>query len=334
MKQTPREVIKKQMGFSGPDRIGMNFHGVLNHPDCLCDFTWVRINPKGWKQKNWDDEKFDYYDDAWGNIWYRIKGFSAGGEVLTPAIKEWSDLKSYKVPDFLGSEGFEDLKGLEKKDNNQHYRMVNLPGFVFSASRYLRKMEVYLEDLALERENIDKLHEVVVEVLEGIIIKAAECGADGISFAEDWGIQDRTLISPDMFKDIFLPHHKRLFKAARQRGLSVEMHSCGYNWAILPYLVEAGVSAFQFDQPTLYGMEKLAEFLQKNKVVLKSPVDVQKVLPTGDKKLIQDNARAMGRLFGGTKGGFIAQNYGDLHGIGVKPEWNMWAYEAFMEFCK
>ena len=112
------------------------------------------------------------------------------------------------------------------------------------------------------------------------------------------------------------------------------MHSCGYNWAILPYLVEAGVSAFQFDQPTLYGMEKLAEFLQKNKVVLKSPVDVQKVLPTGDKKLIQDNARAMGRLFGGTKGGFIAQNYGDLHGIGVKPEWNMWAYEAFMEFCK
>ena len=333
MAQAPREVIKKQMSFSGPDRIGMNFDGVMNHPDCLCDFIYVGVSPKGWTKKTWEDKKFDYYDDAWGNVWHRIKGFSQGGEVFKPAIKDWNDLKSYKVPDFSGSADFEILKKLGEKDKNQHYRVINLPGFVFSASRYLRRMEVYLEDLALERENIDKLHAIVTDALESMIVKAAECGADGISFAEDWGIQDRTLISPDMFRDIFLPHHKRLFKAARQRGLSVEMHSCGYNWAILPDLVEAGVSAFQFDQPTLYGLEKLAEFLQKNKVCLKSPVDVQKVLPTGDKKLIQESARAMARLFNGKNGGFIAQNYGDLHGIGVKPEWNMWAYEAFMEFC-
>jgi hypothetical protein len=35
------------------------------------------------------------------------------------------------------------------------------------------------------------------------------------------------------------------------------------------------------------------------------------------------------KLFAGTRGGLIAKNYGDLHGIGVEPEWDQWAYEAF-----
>jgi len=335
MRQSPREVIKRHMGFSGPDRIGMNFEGVLNHEqDSMCDFHSINVTPKGWTKKTWEDEKFDYYDDPWGNVWHRIKGFSQGGEIYKPAIQEWDDLRTYKVPDFTGGPCFEAIKQYAVKDKDRHYRIINLPNFIFSASRYLRKMEIYFQDLALERENVDKLHTMVADALEGMIIKAAESGADGISFAEDWGTQDRTLISPEMFRDIFLPHHKRLFKAARQRGLSVEMHSCGYNWAILPDLVEAGVSAFQFDQPTLYGMEKLAEYLQKNKVCLKSPVDVQKILPTGDRKLIEENARKMATLFGGKNGGFIAQNYGDLPGIRVEPEWNAWAYEVFLEFCK
>jgi hypothetical protein len=35
-------------------------------------------------------------------------------------------------------------------------------------------------------------------------------------------------------------------------------------------------------------------------------------------------------LFGGAHGGFIARQYGDLHGIGVEPEWDHWAYDAFV----
>ena len=30
------------------------------------------------------------------------------------------------------------------------------------------------------------------------------------------------------------------------------------------------------------------------------------------------------------RGGFIAKNYGDLHGIGVDPEWDKWAYDTFV----
>ena len=39
----------------------------------------------------------------------------------------------------------------------------------------------------------------------------------------------------------------------------------------------------------------------------------------------------MVRLFGGVHGGFIAKNYGDLKGVGVRPEWDQLAYEAFLD---
>jgi hypothetical protein len=55
-----------------------------------------------------------------------------------------------------------------------------------------------------------------------------------------------------------------------------------------------------------------------------APVDIQKVLPTGDKALIEHEVGLMLDLFGGS---LIFKNYPDLPGIGVKQEWDQWAYE-------
>jgi hypothetical protein len=54
-------------------------------------------------------------------------------------------------------------------------------------------------------------------------------------------------------------------------------------------------------------------------------VDIQKILPTGDRALIEAGAREMVDIFAG---GLICKNYLDLAGIGVRPEWDQWAYEA------
>ena len=322
------------MSLTGPSRIGMVFSPDADKKPRMNDFSFKSVDPKGYTQKRWEDEKFEYYDDVWGNVWYRIKGFSAGGEILTPAIKNWEDLKAYKPPDFENSPDLARVKKEWLEEKNERFKMFGLPGFIFSASRYLRKMEIYFEDLALEQENIHKLHTLVAEVLEIVINKAADAGADGIVYCEDWGTQDRTLISPDMFKKLFKPYYKRLLKVARQKNLLVEMHSCGYNWALLPDIIDTGVSCFQFDQPTIYGLEKLGAYLQERKVCLFSPVDAQKVLPTGNKELIRQAARDLVKYFHGKNGGFMAKDYPDLHGIGATVESDRWAYETFLEFCK
>jgi len=57
-------------------------------------------------------------------------------------------------------------------------------------------------------------------------------------------------------------------------------------------------------------------------------VDIQKILPTGDRAMIEAGANRMIDRFWGR---LICKNYGDLRGIGVEEAWDMWAYRAI---CK
>lgn len=326
---TSREIIRTNLAGKGAGRFGMNFdRGRQN------DFTSNSLAPSAtWTQKRWTKGTTEFYTDQWGNIWHRLIGMSTGGEIYQPAIQDWSQLKDWRLPDMDAPARYIQVKNTFETAPDK-YHLASLPGFPFAICRYLRKMEVYFQDLILEREHIDELHEKVTGLLERMIARFAEIGADGVFFCEDWGIQDRLLISPEMWRDVFKPLYHRLCQAAHKAGMHVLMHSCGYNWAILDDLAETGINAFQFDQPELYGLERLASKLNAIGVCLWSPVDIQKVMPTGDRKLIEHSAQEMVELFFSQNGRFIAKNYGDLKGIGVKEDWDQWAYDMFASLAK
>jgi len=323
---TSREIIRKNLTRSCPERIGMAFDGGR-----LNDFCGASLGPSSfWQQKRWVEGNFEYYDDEWGNIWRRMVDRSRGGEIYKPALEDWSQLKDFRWPDFDNPDRFLPVKKIFSAEKEK-YRLAGLPGFPFAICRYLRKMEVYFQDLLLEREKIDRLHDKVTFILEKMIRNYAQAGADGIFFCEDWGTQERLLVSPGTWREIFKPLFQRLCRTARECGLDVLMHSCGYNWEILDDLAEVGICCFQFDQPALYGLERLAAKLKSLGVCLFAPVDIQKILPTGNRELIEAEARRMVKLFSQPAGGLIAKNYPDLKGIGVKPEWDEWAYQAFVK---
>jgi uroporphyrinogen decarboxylase len=168
----------------------------------------------------------------------------------------------------------------------------------------------------------------VAAVYETKIRGAAAAGADGIGIGEDLGTQLGLLFSPAMFREYFKAEYTRLMGLAHELGMKVLMHSCGRNWDVLDDLMDCGVDAFQFDQPAVYDMPALAAKLRARKVALWSPADIQKVLPTGDRDFIAAETRRMMEIF---RGGLILKNYPDLPGIGVKPEWDQWAYETMLE---
>jgi len=323
---TSREIIRRNLEFAGPERIGFAFGGGR-----LNDFCGAGIGPSPtWQERRWVEGNVEYYDDEWGNVWHRLVDRSAGGEIFEPALKDWAMLKDYQLPDLANPQRYARAREVFANET-ERFRLGSLPGFPFAICRYLRKMEIYFQDLLLHREEIDELHERVTSLLEQVIARYGEAGADGVFFCEDWGLQDRLLISPRLWREIFKPLFARLGRAAREAGLFVLMHSCGYDWDILEDLAEVGIKALQFDQPRLYGLERLARKLQPLQVCLYAPVDIQQVLPRGRRDEIVAEAHQMVRLFGGAHGGFIATTYGDLHGIGVEKEWEAWAYEAFRE---
>lgn len=319
---TPREIILANLEHSGAPRPGLTFTG-----DRMNDMLCGGLGPsRTYQPKAWTEGNVEYSTDEWGNIWHRIVGLSQGGEIFQPALDDWGKLDTLQLPDYDDPARYEDMARLFAQPTDK-FKSVFIPGWLFASSRYLRKMEIYFVDLVEYREEIDRLHDMVTALLVRVIHRCADAGAESIFFCEDLGIQDRLLIGPAMWRDVFKPHYLTLTGAAHERGMKVLMHSCGYNMELIDDLVEAGIDCFQFDQPAAYDMPALAEKLKRHKVALWSPVDIQQVLPTGDRARIEAEAEKMVRLF---NGGLIMKDYPDLHGIGVEPEWDMWAYHAIL----
>lgn len=319
---TSREIVKANIECRCEGRIGFDYGNAPGRMEDFAEVECWRIKPP----EKWVEGNIEYSTDIWGNTWHRVKDMAHSGEIARPVLADWKDLESLELPDIANAKHYDKARALGEADGDL-FRVGGLPGFPFDISRYMRRMEVYFVDLIAERERIDILHERVTSLLESVIDRYGEAGLDAVMFCEDLGTQDRLLMSPAMWRDIFAPLYERLTGRAHKYGMKVIQHSCGYNWELIDDLCGSGIDCLQFDQPGVYDMPALAGKLRKHGVGLYSPVDIQKVLPTGDREAIERAARYLVDTF---RGGFIATNYGDLAGIGVDPEWDGWAYEAFV----
>ena len=57
-------------------------------------------------------------------------------------------------------------------------------------------------------------------------------------------------------------------------------------------------------------------------------MDFQKVLPTGNRELIETRAAEMCEMFRKAGGGWIAKDYPTYDDIGVEKEWAKWAQDV------
>lgn len=321
-----RDLIHRVITFNGPERIGMSFdRGRMN------DIVGGGIAPApGWSDRRHVEGNLEIWFDEWGNQWHRIIGLSIGGEVREPVLKNWKDLDTLKLPNFADPVRYE----AAKKNFSAHpekFHLGSLPGFPFAIMRYMRKMEIFLADVLEHRDEVEELQRRVLALLKTVIRNMAQAGADAVFACEDWGTQERLLVSPKLWRELFKPGFAELVAEAESYGMGVWMHSCGYVYDIIGDLIEVGIQVLQFDQPRLNGIERMGrEF--GGKVTFWCPVDIQRTLQTGDREQIRAEAKLLIEYLGGSGGGFIAKNYGDLHGIGVKQEWDDWAYEAFVEY--
>ena len=318
---TSREIIKAVLDFSGAPRIGRTFPEPYGSDMMHRGAQFARstpLEPRGHELKRWRDE--------WGVVWASLTDFDKG-EVVAGAIPDWKNLDNYCPPD-LGNPVDYARAAADFAAEGDKFRVGGVPGFTFNIARKLRRLEDYLCDLMLERAKVDKLHALVRTELLKCIDQWGRTQADAIMFPEDWGTQDRLMVSPAMWREIFKPEFKVLAARAHDYGKKVLMHSCGKITAIIPDLIECGIDCLQFDQPRLHGLDALAA--HAGQVAFWCPVDIQKTLQTRRADLIEAEARELvARLFV-RGGGFIAGYYGGNQAIGLTPDVQDIACRAFM----
>ncbi len=149
-------------------------------------------------------------------------------------------------------------------------------------------------------------------------------------FAEDWGMQDRLLIDPILWREMFKDDFRALCGRAHDHGMHVLMHSCGYIYDIIGDLCEVGIDCLQLDQPQLSGIDRLADNFG-GRMSFWCPVDIQQTLQSRDEKRIAEEARCLIERLGCYGGGFIAGYYGSNEALGLDPKYQDVACRAFVQ---
>jgi hypothetical protein len=258
---------------------------------------------------------------------------NSASEIVKPVLSDLSRIADYELPDYSRFEDYRSTVQARAK-NKDKWLIGKLPGFTFSIANEILKLENHLTAIMLQRNKVRILHNKIDCALEQMIRSYAKAGADSVMFYEDWGTQTGLLISPDLWHEEFFPRFVRLCGIAHQCNVKIFMHSCGKIAAIVPALIKAGIDVLQFDQPELYGIDRLAEYQKQSRITFWCPVDIQETLQTRDEKAIRAKAKEMlDKLWKG-RGGFIAGYYTDNAAIGLEPKWQDIACQEFLAYGK
>jgi len=308
---TSKEVVVRTVEFRGPDRFAYEFPEKYG-----TDFHWIGMSPS-------PDGRPSSGVDEWGAVWENI-GVCNLGEVKDFPLKDWKDFDKLNIPDVNDPARWTGIEDAAKSGGDKFVVAGGLS--IYERVHFIRGLQNTWADIYENPDNLRMLLDILVEMNLAAIEKYAKAGADGYSFCDDWGLQDRLMIKPESWREFWKPCYARIFEAAHEAGMFTFLHSCGHITDILDDLIEIGLDVIQMDQQENMGLELLGRRFG-GRITFFSPVDIQNTMVRGSLDDIRAYCRRMADLLGRPKGGFIPKWYGDPVGAGHRPE----AIEAMCE---
>jgi uroporphyrinogen decarboxylase len=196
------------------------------------------------------------------------------------------------------------------RGNNDRALVACFGGHVFQAGQYLRGWSEFLLDLAANPSMAEGIMDRLVESHIKAFDRYADTvyrHADIIQVCDDVGMQNSTWISPDTYRKLIKPYHRRLYQHIKNKtGKPLLLHSCGSVSTLLPDFIEIGVDILN---PVQYSAAKMdLPFLKREfgdaVCFWGGGVDTQKILPFGSPEQVSDEVkRCIDTL--GPGGGFV-----------------------------
>lgn len=246
-------------------------------------------------------------------------------------------IEGYDTPAYLNKR-YEDLaaKARELNENTDYLLVGFFGGHIFQAAQYLRGFEAFLMDLLLH----EKLARALLEKLVEANINRFERFASTfgkyvqvVEFQDDLGMQDRPLLSPQLYRSMIKPYHKRLFEFAKSKtDAYLLLHTDG---AVAPFIsdfIEMGVDVLNPVQVSATGMgsSKLKREFGDDISFWGGGCESQTTLPFATPDVVKDSVkRQIEELAPG--GGFV---FGSIHNIqaGVPAQNIVAMFEAAQEY--
>lgn len=301
---TPREIVSKTIRFEGADRIPYTLAEEYGS-----DFAQAGMDPS-------PDARPKSGVDEWGCVWHNI-GVSNLGEVKDPPLKDWSDWGKLSVPDIREPKRWEGLARARDRAGDKFLLASGVS--LYERAHFVRGLENAWVDIHTAPAELGRLIDVLVDMNLYAIERYSEAGVDGYIWCDDWGLQNRLMISPESWREIWKPRYRRVYQAAQEAGLLTFLHSCGDISSILEDLIEIGLDVIQMDQQENMGLEALGQRFG-GRITFWCPVDIQATMVRGSLDEIRQYCRKLVAALGRPRGGFIAKWYPDPGGAGHSQE--------------
>ncbi len=277
---------------------------IARHPILFPDFR------KGQRDFDALDERFradTAFVDRWGCA--RETGADGHTGVITEhPLDDWSKLDAFTPPDPAAEDDLRDIDWAAEAESAARRRaegrlcVAAIPhGHVYLRLGYLRGWENFLMDVGGREPNLDRLIAMVEDFNVELVRRWLELGPDVVQFADDLGMQDRTLLSPAQFRRYITPTFSKLAGMVKDAGVHTYLHSDGYVLNIIDQLLDWPIDVLNV-QDLVNGIDNLAEAV-KGRATLDLDVDRQRIVPFGTPAeidgLIEQEVRTLGSPEGG-----------------------------------
>ncbi len=236
-------------------------HEETDYPPCL--LTDVAIC--GSQLETFENGPVEGGLDGFGNGW--IPTSSAGGQpALDPFIIPLDDVCDWKekvvFPDLdaFDWQGLADMQ-LAGIDRNQKVVEYHSWNSIFLRFTHLLGFENALCAMLEEPEASGDLMDAICDYKIRALERAKEYFSPDTYVNYDDVATEKTLfMSPEVYRDLIKPRHRRLNDAAIEMGIIPQQHCCGYCEEIIPDFIEEHSAAWQAAQPS----NDLAALLQRH----------------------------------------------------------------------
>jgi uroporphyrinogen decarboxylase len=195
--------------------------------------------------------------------------------------------------------------------------MFEIPQMLFRNDHYLMYLGLYPDQVM---QFSDKLCSLFLESLEKWL-GAVGPYIDIILFGDDLGGQTGPLISPQMYRNLIKPFHRKLWKRTKElANVKIMLHCCGGVRELLDDLIDAGLDAINPVQINAAGMNafELKEEFGDRLTLWGGGCDTRNILPLASPEQVASHVRDQVRQLS-PGGGFVFQQ---VHNIlaDVPPE--------------
>jgi uroporphyrinogen decarboxylase len=240
--------------------------------------------------------------DSWGCVW-EVSQPGTIGEVKKPILDDWSEMDSWEPPSELLNEA--DLS--EVNDTvaaTDLFVRVGTEVRPFERMQFLRGTANVLMDMAYGDERLTRLRDMLHNFYCRELEMWCNTDVDGLAFMDDWGSQDRLLISPEVWRTFLKPLYRDYIDIIHGAGKYALLHTDGQIMQIFPDLVEIGVDVIN-SQLFCMDIEEIGRQF-KGKITFWGEIDRQQILPSSDPMRAREAVRRINRSLE-SDGGVIAQ---------------------------